>query len=53
MDVKNAKKGKQRKFVNKEVKELDEEPLAGEISLERLWIHLKLEPDRTSSNWGI
>lgn len=30
MDVKNAKKGKQRKFVNKEVKELDEESLAGE-----------------------
>ena len=30
MDVKNAKKGKQRKFVNKEVKELDEEPLGGE-----------------------
>ena len=30
MDVKKSKKGKQRQFVNKVVKELDEEPVSGE-----------------------
>lgn len=30
MDVKKSKKGKQRQFVNKVVKELDEEPVCGE-----------------------
>jgi len=30
MDVKKAKQGKQRQFVNSEVKELDEETVTGE-----------------------
>ena len=30
MDIKKSKQGKQREFINKEVKELDEETVTGE-----------------------
>lgn len=52
MDVKKVKKGKQRHFINKVVKELDEEPITGENLFGEPMDLFEVGNNRTLFSWG-